>query len=108
MAQEPDFSQEGLKGYRVRPLHFAGESVEVYQEDEMAVLVQVTTSAMAAEATLKEENVPEWLWGIGMDYLKQGQPEERKRLVITVQDVTDGEVNKAYDNLLRDFEAPFS
>lgn len=108
MAQEPDFSRERLKGYRVRPLHFAGESVEVYQEKELVLLVQVTTSAMAAEASLKEENVPEWLWSIGMDYLKQEQPTERKRLVITVQDVTDGEVNKTYDNLLRDFEAPSS
>lgn len=108
MAQEPDFSQEGLKGYRIPPLHFAGDSVEVYQDEEMVLLVQVTTSAMAAEATLKEENVPEWLWSIGMDYLKQEQPTERKRLVITVQDVTDGELNKTYDNLLRDFEAPSS
>ncbi|WP_022792120.1 hypothetical protein [Marinococcus halotolerans] len=108
MAQEPDFSQEGLKGYRVRPTHFAGESVEVYRDEELVLLVQVTTSAMAAEASLKEENVPGWLWDIGMDYLKQEQPTERKRLVLTVQDVTDGEVNKSYDNLLRDFEAPSS
>ncbi|GEK58359.1 hypothetical protein CHL76_09320 [Marinococcus halophilus] len=106
MPQEPDFSREGWKGYRVRPLHFAGESLEVYHETELELLVQVTTSAMAAEASLKEENVPEWLWEIGIDYLTSKQPEERKRLVITVQDVTDGEVNKAYENLLRDFEAP--
>lgn len=108
MAQEPDFSQEGLKGYRVRPIHFAGESVEVYQEEELVLLVQVTTSAMAAEASLKEENVPGWLWNIGLDYLKQEDPTERKRLVITVQDVTNGELNKTYDNLLREFEAPSS
>ncbi|MDZ5782166.1 hypothetical protein [Marinococcus luteus] len=108
MTQEPDFFEEGLKGYRVRPLHFAGESVEVYQDEELVLLVQVTTSAMAAEASLKEENVPDWLWSIGLDYLKQEEPTEKKRLVITVQDVTDGEINKAYDNLLRDFEAPSS
>lgn len=48
---------------------------------------------------LKEKTIHEWLYTIGKKYVKEGQDFET--ILITSKDVSDGELTKTWDKLIR-------